>query len=249
MKSNAKQEKVNNMAINNHILEIKLRITYLITCFLITFLVCYSYSLELIYFFVKPLLKYHNIFMFTDLTEALYITLSHCLFCTLFLIIPFIVYQIWCFLIPSSFLCERNKLNGICLYITLFFFLSVYLSYFFILPEIYNFLMQFEIQNNLIILQFQPRIQSYIYLVWKFLILLAVFFQIPLIFYLFFQIRLLTSESLSLNRNLIFIFCLILAALISPPDILSEFALFFFLICNFEIIIWLGFIHAKINYR
>lgn len=110
-----------NIAINYHIMEIRLRIMYLIISFVITFSVCYYYSLELIFLFVKPLLKHHNIFMFTDLTEALYTTINHCLFTTIFVMSPFIFYQIWCFLIPSSFLCERNKLTSICLCTIVFF--------------------------------------------------------------------------------------------------------------------------------
>lgn len=129
-----------------------------------------------------------------------------------------------------------------------FFFIGISISYFFILPEVYSFLMHFEIKNDLIILQLQPRIQSYIYLVWKFFILLGMFSQIPLIFFLFFQLKLLTGKYLSQNRHFILIFCVILAALLSPPDIFSQLSIAFFLLCNFEIIIWLGFFHSKINF-
>ena len=119
------------IALNHHIMEVRLRSIYLVTSFLITFLMCYYYSLELIYLFVKPLLKYQNIFMFTDLTEALYTTITHCLLTTTFVILPFIVYQIWCFLIPSSFLCERNKLTTICWCIIVFFFFRNFYKLFF----------------------------------------------------------------------------------------------------------------------
>ena len=234
-----------NIAINYHIMEIRLRIIYLILSFVITFLVCYYYSLELIYLFVKPLLKYQNTFMFTDLTEALYTTINHCLFTTIFVMLPFICYQIWCFLIPSSFLCERKKITSFCFSIIVLFFLGVGISYFLLLPEVYSFLLHFEIKNDLIILQLQPRIQSYIYLVWKFFILVGIFSQIPIIFFLFFQLKLLTAKYLSENRHFILIFCLILAALLSPPDIFSELSVAFFLLCNLEIIIWLGFIHSS----
>ena len=100
------------------------------------------------------------------------------------------------------------------MFLIIYFFLGVGISYFLLLPEVYSFLLHFEIKNDFIILQLQPRIHSYIYLVWKFFILVSIFSEIPLIFFLFFQLKLLTAKYLSQNRHFILIFCLILAAFI-----------------------------------
>ena len=94
-----------------HFKEFKLRMSYLVFSFLTTFFICYYYSFEILYLFVKPLLNYNKNFIFTDLTEAFYTTIQLNLIVSIYMLIPFITYHIWCFYIPSTFLEERKKYN------------------------------------------------------------------------------------------------------------------------------------------
>src|SRR5204863_6435527 len=55
----------------HHLQELKLRLIYIIFSFFLSFFICYYYCFQVIYVFAKPLLRYTNKFMFTDLTEAL----------------------------------------------------------------------------------------------------------------------------------------------------------------------------------
>lgn len=83
--------------IYHHITEIKLRFIYSLFSLIVTLLVSYIYQLELLYIITRPFLKLQQKFIFVDLTEALYTIIRICIYISIMLIIPYIIYQIWSF--------------------------------------------------------------------------------------------------------------------------------------------------------
>lgn len=164
-------------AIYYHIKELKLRIFYLTISFLCTFFSCYYYSFEMIYLFVKPFLAYEKNFIFTDLTEAFYTTIKLNFIISIYTLIPFLIYQFWCFVIPSSFLKERKKYNFFFLTIFVLFNLSLIFVYFLLLPELYKFLLNFEVNTNFMTIQLEARIHSYVELACKIFFFLVYYFK------------------------------------------------------------------------
>lgn len=231
-------------AIFYHLFEIRFRSLYIIFSILLTFLTTYYYSFELIYLFVRPFFAAKN-FIFTDLTEALSITLKICLFFTLNAIIPYLLYQSWCFIIPSFLKGERKKINFFIFFSFLLFLNSSFIIYFFLLPEISQFLFTFQIKKELLTIQLKARIYSYVEFtiyVYSFGIF---FFQTPVFLILLFALNILTPSTLSKIRRYYFFCSILTAAFISPPDILSQLCLASFFLIIYEISIWLGFIYQK----
>ena len=135
--------------IYHHIAEIKLRFIYCLFSFIITLIVSYIFQLELLYLVTRPFLELQQKFIFVDLTEALYTIIRICIFTTLMLIIPFIFYQIWSFFIPSCYFSERISINNFLFVLIILLFLEICCTYFFLFPKICEFLLSFQLTNNL----------------------------------------------------------------------------------------------------
>ena len=246
---NTKQIKfiLNKSSIYYHVKELKLRTGYLGFSFLITFFICYYYSFEILYLFVKPFLNYEKNFIFTDLTEAFYTTIQLNFIVSIYILTPFIIYHIWCFFIPSTFLEERKKYNFIFSAIVILLVISVCFTFFLVLPELYKFLLHFEINTTFMTIQLEARIQSYVQLACNIFFLSSIVFQIPLFFFIAFESGLITSDFLIKNRSQVLFINLLLAAFISPPDLLTQILLAICLQLTFEILLMTTFIYKKLK--
>ena len=226
-------------SISYYFVEIKNRLMFTFLSLGLTVSLCYIYSVELIFLYVKPFLGFEKPFIFTELTEALYITLKICTVSGLYIMLPFICYQGWCFFVPSCYCHERRKWSTVLILSNALAVLGWLVVYFIILPKLSAILLQFEIKKLLLTIQLEARISSYI--MWS----LQVFFvmgaacQLPLASYVAFQVGVLNPKTLSKNRRVVLVSSIIIAALLSPPDLLTQLVTtVFFFFCS-ELILWL----------
>jgi sec-independent protein translocase protein TatC len=184
-------------------------------------------------------------FIFTDLAEALSSTIYVCLVATFHLVIPFFFYQSWAFSIPGFFEQERKKITVSVFSIFIFLLLEGAFILIILLPEIFSFLFSFEIKKEILTIQLEARIQSYIHFTFCLYLYLLFLFQIPLIFFLLFRYKIVTAKNLSFYRKYFYFFSLLLAAFVSPPDMIYQLTIAFLLAFLYEIGIWLGFVYAS----
>jgi len=228
-----------------HFFEFKLRLRYVILSVILSFLTCYYYYFEIIYIFTKPFLKYEKSFIFTDLTEAFYTSIQISYFFSLYLVVVLLVYQIWRFFIPSKFKNERKNVNFLFFFIIIILILSVMFVYIIVLPNLYNFLLNFQIQSSLVSIELEARIKSYVELACKIFILFTFIFELPLITLMFIKTNKLQMHFFTKNRLKIFFCILILSSLVSPPDVFTQIILSFFLQFILEILIFISFFLKK----
>ena len=228
-----------------YLTDIRYRFFYLILSFILTFIACYYYSLELIYLFVKSFLKYNRPFIFTELTEGLYITLKICTITTICLFFPIFCYMIWCFFIPSCYFHERKNYTFFLLFWNVFIIFSILTIYHNILPYLYDFLLQYEIQSNLFTIQLETRIDSYVSWSLKILFFLSVFAQLPIFCYFLYQLEILRPFFLSKNRKFLVCIFLLMAALLSPPEFITQILITIAFGIIYEFIVWLGFFQRR----
>lgn len=96
--------------------------------------------------------------------------------------------------------------------------------------------------SSLLVIELQARIESYVRLIIRISILILILFQIPLLFMILYYNRLCNVYQLSSNRKIVFFFCILFSAFISPPDILSQCLIFSLFLFLFEFLIVLGLI-------
>ena len=157
------------------------------------------------------------------------------------------LYHIWCFSIPSKFVKQRKKLNGLFSFFFVLLIVSVITVYFFVLPNLYEFLLNFKIDTSLINVQLEARIHPYVKLACKILIFFTLLFQFAFIFFLLIQYNFINLYFLAQNRSKIFVINFIFASLISPPDALLEIFIGLCLQSIMETIIILSLFLKKLN--
>jgi len=136
----------------------------------------------------------------------------------LILAFPYIIYQLWKFISPALYEEERKKASGAVLIISLLFIIGVLFGYFFITPFSVNFLGNYSVSSQVIN---QINLTSYISLVSSLSLVSGLVFELPILVYFLTKINIINPTFLKKYRRHAFMVILIIAAVISPPDVLS----------------------------
>jgi sec-independent protein translocase protein TatC len=115
------------------------------------------------------------------------------------------------------------------------FFLGVAFAYFYIIPAAWRFFMSFENQSSLSSIVLMPKISEYLDLSIKFMIAFGVSFQIPVVLTLLSKAGIIDHNTLIRGRRVAIVIIFILAAILTPPDVVSQFGLAFPMILLYEL--------------
>ena len=242
--------------------EMKYRVLYWMISLILTFLLLYQYQTEMVYLVGRPFFQFQQTFIFTDISEAFSSIFQVSFFISCFLVIPFLLYQLWSFLIPSSYRCERNSLTLWFLLLGSVLFLECIILYTILLPKLCDFLLGFETsyspleyakdakqpmssdlsQSSCLLLEISIRFRSYIGLTEKIFYLFFLLLQFPLFVVYLSKKGILDSYKLSQSRKTFFFLSLLLSASLSPPEFSSQISLTFVFFLIYELCLFLGFI-------
>ncbi len=136
----------------------------------------------------------------------------------LILAFPYIIYQLWKFVSPALYDEERKKARGAVLIISGLFIIGVLFGYYFITPFSVDFLGSYSISEQV---ENTINLSSYISLVSSLSLVTGLVFEMPILVFFLTKIGLITPDFLKKYRKHAFIVILIIAAIISPPDVLS----------------------------
>lgn len=132
---------------------------------------------------------------------------------------PYVIYQLWKFISPGLHENERKHSRGFIVISSLLFFIGVLFGYYVICPLSINFLANYSISD---MVDNQIDISSYIALVRATALASGIIFELPIIIYFLTKVGLVTPESLRKYRKYALVIVLIVAAIITPPDIASQ---------------------------
>ena len=227
----------------SHLVELRDRMIRSLVVVLILFGVCFYFSGEIMKFLSQPLyqaLPAGTRPIFTDQAGAFF-TLTKVSFLTALLAaLPWVLYQAWAFVAPGLY--DHEKRFALPLIVSSVFFMLVGISfaYYFVLPAAYKFFISFSAQTGAETLQ---DLQKY----WDFT--LAIFFgfgitfEVPVVEMLLVKLGMVTTQQLREARRYVIVGAFVVAAVLTPPDVLSQFMLAIPLIILYELGIWMsGFI-------
>lgn len=150
---------------------------------------------------------------------------------------PYILYEFWKFISPGLYDNERNSSRGFIIIASLLFFLGVAFGYFVVAPLSINFLANFTISDTI---ENEFDIDDFIGLVRASVLASGFIFELPIIMYFLTKIGLITPEFLRKNRKYALVIVLILAAIITPPDISTQVIVAVPIIILYEVSIWIS---------
>ncbi|WP_181369536.1 twin-arginine translocase subunit TatC [Flavobacterium album] len=159
----------------------------------------------------------------------------------LILVFPYILYLVWKFISPALYEKEKRYAVSFILSTSVLFFLGVLFGYFLIMPLSINFLGNYTISN---VVKNNVDLDSYLSLIKTTVISCGLVFELPIIIYFLAKLGLVTATFLRKYRRYAYVIILILAAIVTPPDVVSQMIVTIPLAILFEASI---FIAARIN--
>ena len=238
-----------------YILELKNRVFLICLSWVTTVFVCYNYKKTLLYLLIKLNSKMFNsdsfYFITTNLTDvfSVYVKLS-CFLSNQFLCIYFF-YHCLVFIAPGLYYTEYKNLITIFYLSICFNFTGIYLFNSYFLPYIWEFFLSYlnnSLDNSPNIF-FEIQITEYLLFYIKFYYFLILFSQLFL--FIFVCLILITDKvnTIKITRKIIYTIFLILSTLITPPDVISQLILTFFLVLVYEVIVKVVFFKEAVKVK
>jgi sec-independent protein translocase protein TatC len=150
---------------------------------------------------------------------------------------PFIIYELWKFISPALHENERKHSRGFIIIASLLFFIGVLFGYYIICPLSINFLGSYQVSSQV---HNDFDLDSYISLVRSSVLASGLVFELPIIIYFLTKIGLVTPEFLIKYRKYSLIVVLIIAAIITPPDIASQIIVAIPILILYEVSIYIS---------
>jgi sec-independent protein translocase protein TatC len=132
---------------------------------------------------------------------------------------PYILYEIWKFISPALYDKEKKGAIGFIVISSVLFFLGVLFGYFVIVPLSINFVATFSVSS---VVKNEFNLDSYIGMIKTSVIAAGLFFELPIIIYFLTKLGLVTPDFLRKYRKYAIVILLIVAAVVTPPDVVSQ---------------------------
>ncbi|MCX7337951.1 MAG: twin-arginine translocase subunit TatC [Alphaproteobacteria bacterium] len=239
----------------DHLIELRQRLIYALCGFFLMFAVCYYFSEAIFQFLVHPLANIlqskggSRRLIYTGLTEAFLTYIKVAAFSAAFVSFPVIATQVWLFVAPGLYQNEKKIFVSLLAATPLLFFLGAAFAYFVIFPTAYQFFLSFESPgiNGSLPIELEAKVNEYLSFVMRLIFAFGICFELPVILTLMASIGVVSHQSLIQRWRIAVVVIFVIAAFITPPDILSMLGLALPLIILYGLSIIM--IRALENYR
>ena len=225
--------------LKEHLLEIKKRFLVVFVFFIAAFALCYSFREEVFEVFLTPLAdildREGRRIIYTGLAEAFFSYIKLSIFVAFSIIIPLICYQLYAFIAPGLLAGEKKLIILILSLSPILFYIGGFFVFYFVMPRAWEFFLSYENNNINIPLVLEARISEYLGLVIQLTFAFGMAFQLPVIMVILDMLGLISSDFLKKKRRLSIVIIFILAAIFTPPDVISQIALAIPLLLLYEI--------------
>jgi sec-independent protein translocase protein TatC len=232
------------MSLLDHLIELRRRLMWSMLTLLVTFSICAYFSSEIFAFLSAPLreiLKQYPDakFIYTKLYEAFFAEIKIGFYAGAFLAFPVFAWQIYKFIAPGLYKNERKALLPFLIATPLLFFAGAAMVYLFIMPMAWSFFASFQGPGS-VSATLLPRVEDYLSLSIRLIFAFGLAFQMPVALSLLAKAGIVSAQGLAKARKYAIVIVFAAAAILTPPDVLSQFALATPLLLLYEISIILA---------
>ncbi len=230
----------------SHLVELRKRLIHSFIFLFVFFIVCYFFAEYLYGFLVEP---YSNAvkndeverrLIFTALQETFLTYIKVSFFAAFFVTCPFILMQIWKFIAPGLYKHEKSAILPYLILTPILFFLGGILVYYLIMPLAIKFFLSFESTgiNTSLPIQLEAKVNEYLSLIMKLIFAFGLSFQLPVVLSLLARVGVVDSQFLKERRKYVIVIIFTAAAILTPPDPVTQIGLAIPLLILYELSIF-----------
>ena len=232
-----------------HLIELRRRLIWSLGGFFVAFLVCFFFAKRLFNLLVVPFrwatqwagLDPHKVeLIYTAPQEFFFTQVKLAMFGGMVIAFPLIATQIYKFIAPGLYKNERNAFMPFLIASPILFLMGASLVYFFFTPMVMWFFlaMQQTGTNDQVQISLLPKVSEYLSLIMTLIFSFGLVFQLPVVTSLMTRVGILSSKALAEKRKWAIVIAFVVAAVLTPPDPMSQIGLAIPTILLYEVAIW-----------
>jgi len=209
------------MSFMEHLEELRKRLLRAALAIMVGFVVCISFAYYIMNFATEPLralLPKDTTMIFTKLQDPFFVWVKVSVVTGIFLVLPYVLYQVWRFIAPGLYKKERKTALPFVVIGTALFYIGSAFAYFAVFPVVFGFFLGFQ-QTDL-----KPMIDlgPFISLILKLMLAFGAIFETPVIIVFLGLLGVVDSAFLRKGRRYFVVLAFVAGAMLSPPDVVSQ---------------------------
>ena len=232
------------LPLTTHLQELRKRLILSFIAVGAGFVLCYAFAESIFDILAAPLIKMMpagGSLIFVSVAEAFFTYMKVAFIAGLILTSPFVLYQIWAFVAPGLYRHEKRYVVPFVLAGSFFFALGIFFGYFVALPVGFKFLLGFATD----FIKPMPSMKEYLSFSIKFLLAFGLVFEFPVVLVLLARIGVVDARTLAKQRKYAILLIFVFAAVMTPPDLISQVLMALPLMGLYELSILLSKIFGK----
>ena len=227
------------MPLLDHLVELRSRLLKSLVAIAVAFGICLYFARPIFAVLVQPLVRAgQGKLVYTQLFEAFFVEVKVALFAATMIAFPVIANQLWKFVAPGLYRKEKRALLPFLFATPILFTVGACFAYFITIPLALKFLLGFQGNVGGVTQEALPSVGNYLSFIMQFVMAFGIAFLLPILLMLLERSGIVTREQLVSARRYMIVAAFAIAAVATPPDILSQFLLAVPLILLYEVSIF-----------